>query len=142
MWRSSTLGMSDHAYTSSTGDQLSNLIPNSRISGRHSAFSACTNCVNCAGVQGWYSMPSVCIRAVISGGFTGLAIIGVLTSLISAFYYLRVVVNMYMREGDPAVESETWLNLSTGVTAVLTVALSLVPGFLFAWAYASVLKLF
>ncbi|MEP7135423.1 MAG: NADH-quinone oxidoreductase subunit N [Chloroflexota bacterium] len=81
-------------------------------------------------------------RAVLSGGFTGLAIIGVVTSLISAFYYLRVVVNMYMREGDPVTESETWLNLSTGVTAVLTVALSLVPGFLFAWASAAVLKLF
>jgi NADH-quinone oxidoreductase subunit N len=81
-------------------------------------------------------------RAVLSGGFTGLAIIGVVTSLISAFYYLRVVVNMYMREGDPTIERETWLNLSTGVTAVLTVALSLVPGFLFAWASAAVLKLF
>jgi len=81
-------------------------------------------------------------RAVLDGGFTGLAIIGVLTSLISAFYYLRVVVMMYMREGEPAVESETWLNLSTGATAVLTVALSIVPQFLFAWAYASVLKLF
>ena len=81
-------------------------------------------------------------RAVIAGGFTGLAIIGVLTSLISAFYYLRVVVNMYMREGDPAAERETWLDLSTGATALLTIVLSLVPGFLFAWASAAVLKLF
>jgi NADH-quinone oxidoreductase subunit N len=81
-------------------------------------------------------------RAVLSGGFTGLAIIGVLTSLISAFYYLRVVVNMYMREGDPATERETWLDLSTGATAMLTIVLSLVPGFLFAWASAAVLKLF
>ena len=40
-------------------------------------------------------------RAAIEGGFIGLAIIGVLTSLISAYYYLRVVVTMYMREGDP-----------------------------------------
>src|SRR5262245_6930287 len=38
-------------------------------------------------------------RAVIEGGFTGLAIIGVLTSLISAYYYLRVVVTMYMKDG-------------------------------------------
>jgi NADH-quinone oxidoreductase subunit N len=81
-------------------------------------------------------------RAVLSGGFTWLAIIGVVTSLISAFYYLRVVVNMYMREGDPATERETWLDLSTGATAVLTIVLSLVPGFLFAWASAAVLKLF
>ena len=81
-------------------------------------------------------------RAVLAGGFTWLAIIGVVTSLISAFYYLRVVVNMYMREGDPATERETWLDLSTGATAVLTIVLSLVPGFLFAWASEAVLKLF
>jgi len=81
-------------------------------------------------------------RAAIDGKFYGLAIIGVVTSLISAFYYLRVVVNMYMREGDPVIENETWLNLSTGATAVLTVALSLVPGFLFAWASEAILKLF
>ena len=81
-------------------------------------------------------------RAVLSGGFTGLAIIGVVTSLVSAFYYLRVVVNMYMREGDPATERETWLDLSTGATALLTIGLSLAPGFLFAWASAAILKLF
>jgi hypothetical protein len=34
----------------------------------------------------------------------------VVTSLISAFYYLRVVVNMYMKEGDPVVEREFWLD--------------------------------
>ena len=81
-------------------------------------------------------------RAVIDGGFLWLAIIGVLTSLISAFYYLRVVVNMYMRDGEPVTERETWLDLSTGATAVITVVVSLVPGFLFAWASEAVLKLF
>jgi len=58
-------------------------------------------------------------RTVLQGGFTGLALIGVLTSLVSAYYYLRVVVIMYMREGD-----------------------SLFAGPLFAWASQSVLKLF
>lgn len=81
-------------------------------------------------------------RSVIAGGFTGLAIIGVLTSLISAYYYLRVVVFMYMRDGEPGIERETWLGLTTGATAILTVVLSLVPQFLFAWASAAVLKLF
>ena len=81
-------------------------------------------------------------RSVIDGGFIWLAIIGVLTSLISAFYYLRVVVNMYMREGDPATEQETWLGLTTGAMAVITVVVSLVPQFLFAWASEAVLKLF
>ena len=81
-------------------------------------------------------------RAVIDGGFYGLAIIGVLTSLISAFYYLRVVVTMYMKDGEPETERESFLDLTTGATALLTVALSLVPQFLFAWASAAVLKLF
>ena len=81
-------------------------------------------------------------RAVIDGGFYGLAIIGVLTSLISAYYYLRVVVIMYMRDGEPKTERESFLDLTTAATALATVVLSLVPQFLFAWASNAVLKLF
>jgi NADH-quinone oxidoreductase subunit N len=81
-------------------------------------------------------------RAAIQGQFYLLAVIGVLTSLISAYYYLRVVVTMYMREGEPETTSEPWLNLTWGVTAILTVLVSLVPAPLFAWASQAVLKLF
>jgi NADH-quinone oxidoreductase subunit N len=81
-------------------------------------------------------------RAVMAGGFTWLAIIGVVTSLVSAYYYLRVVVTMYMKDGEPVIERETWLGLTTGVTAVVTVVVSLVPQPLFAWASEAVLKLF
>ncbi|MCA1900369.1 MAG: NADH-quinone oxidoreductase subunit N [Chloroflexi bacterium] len=81
-------------------------------------------------------------RAAVEGGFTGLAIIGALTSLVSAYYYLRVVVNMYMREGDPTVEREPWLDITAAVTAVATVALSVVPQWLFLLAGSAVLKLF
>ncbi len=81
-------------------------------------------------------------RAVIAGGFTWLAIIGVLTSLISAYYYLRVVVVMYMRDGEPVAERETWLDMTTALTALVTVLVSFVPQFLFAWASSAVLKLF
>lgn len=80
-------------------------------------------------------------RAVIDGGFYGLAIIGVLTSLVSAYYYLRVVVIMYMRDGDPQTQREPFLDFTTITTAVATVVLSLVPQFLFAWASTAVLKL-
>jgi NADH-quinone oxidoreductase subunit N len=80
-------------------------------------------------------------RAVIDGGFYGLAIIGVLTSLVSAYYYLRVVVVMYMRDGEPQTEREPFLDLTTIATAVLTVAISLVPQFLFGWASTAVLIL-
>lgn len=81
-------------------------------------------------------------RAAIQGQFYVLAIIGVLTSLISAYYYLRVVVTMYMQEGDPETTSEPWLNLTWGATAVLTVLVSLIPAPLFDWASQAVLKLF
>jgi NADH-quinone oxidoreductase subunit N len=81
-------------------------------------------------------------RAVIAGGFTGLAIIGVVTSLISAYYYLRVVVTMYMKDGEPETVRETWLGFTTAVTAVITVVFSLLPQSLFAWASEAVLKLF
>ncbi|MCC6300939.1 MAG: NADH-quinone oxidoreductase subunit N [Anaerolineales bacterium] len=81
-------------------------------------------------------------RAVLDGGFVWLAIIGVLTSIVSAFYYLRVVVIMYMKDGEPTVEREPWLDLTTAVTALVTVVVSLVPQFLFAWASEAVLKLF
>ncbi len=47
---------------------------------------------------------------MIEGGYIGLALIGVLTSLVSAYYYLRVVVMMYMRPGEPEIRHEPWLN--------------------------------
>jgi len=79
-------------------------------------------------------------RAAIAGGFTGLALIGVITSLVSAYYYLRVVVNMYMREGELTAEREPWLGFTTAVTAVLTVALSFVPQWLFLLASTAVFR--
>jgi NADH-quinone oxidoreductase subunit N len=77
-------------------------------------------------------------RSAIEGGFIGLAIIGVLTSVISAYYYLRVVVNMYMKEGDPTVENETWLGFTTAITALIIVIVSLVPNILFLLASTAV----
>jgi NADH-quinone oxidoreductase subunit N len=79
-------------------------------------------------------------RSVIAGGFTGLALIGVLTSLVSAYYYLRVVVNMYFREGDPTIEREPGLAFTTAVAAVATVVFSFVPQWLFLLASTAVLK--
>jgi NADH-quinone oxidoreductase subunit N len=81
-------------------------------------------------------------RTAIQGGFIGLAIIGVLTSLISAYYYLRVVVTIYMREGEPESTHEPWLDLTWGLTALATVLLSFLPMALFAWASGAMLKLF
>ena len=38
--------------------------------------------------------------AAIGSGYYGLAIIGVLSSVVSVFFYLRIVVMMYMTERD------------------------------------------
>jgi NADH:ubiquinone oxidoreductase subunit 5 (subunit L)/multisubunit Na+/H+ antiporter MnhA subunit len=40
-------------------------------------------------------------RAALDAGLIWLALVGALTSLVSAYYYLRVVVMMFMRPGEP-----------------------------------------
>jgi NADH-quinone oxidoreductase subunit N len=67
-------------------------------------------------------------RSVVDAGLIGLALVGVITSLISAYYYLRVVVVMYMQDGEPEVRSEGWLNATLWVTGVGTFLLGIVPG--------------
>jgi NADH-quinone oxidoreductase subunit N len=81
-------------------------------------------------------------NTVIKGGFVGLALIGVLTSLVSAFYYLRVVVIMYMRDGQPVVRNENWVRLTAGLAAIGTVVLALVAWPLFNWATQAMLLVF
>jgi NADH-quinone oxidoreductase subunit N len=72
----------------------------------------------------------------------GLALIGVATSLVSAYYYLRVVVVMYMKSGDVQPRSELWLNGAVGLTAAVTLLLGILPSPLFNLASRSVLMLF
>jgi NADH-quinone oxidoreductase subunit N len=81
-------------------------------------------------------------RAVIEGGIYWLAVVGVLTTLVSAYYYLRVVFTMYMKDGDPQITREFWLEFAIGASAVLTVVLSLMPQPVFDWASQAVMKLF
>jgi NADH-quinone oxidoreductase subunit N len=80
-------------------------------------------------------------RTVLEGGYVGLALIGVITSLISAYYYLRVVVFMFMRDGEPVARSETWLNLTAGAAALATLLLIIFAGPLFQLASQAMLLL-
>jgi len=66
-------------------------------------------------------------QAVIDSELVGLALIAILTSLISAYYYLRVVVVMYMRSGEPEVRSEGFLNATVWLTGVFTLLFGLLP---------------
>lgn len=79
-------------------------------------------------------------RTAIEGGLVGLAVIGVLTSLVSAYYYLRLVIIMYFRDGDPSIRSEGWLNLTVAASAVVVVVFSLFSSPLFEWAAGAVVK--
>ncbi len=81
-------------------------------------------------------------RAVISGGYVPLAIIALLTSLVSAYYYLRVVVMMYMRDGEPAPSKDAWIQIAAIGAAALVLIFSILPGPLFNWAAAAGLTLF
>jgi NADH-quinone oxidoreductase subunit N len=67
-------------------------------------------------------------RAALDANLYWLAIVGVVTSLISAYYYLRVLVVMYMQEGDPILRSEVLLNTTVVLSALATVLFGLLPG--------------
>jgi NADH-quinone oxidoreductase subunit N len=81
-------------------------------------------------------------RSVIDGGFVWLAIIGVLTSLVSAYYYLRVVIYMYMQEGEPVAQRDNWVYLTAGLTGVGMIVLGIFSLPLLNWAYQAALSAF
>jgi len=80
-------------------------------------------------------------RTTLQGGYVSLALIGLLTSLVSAYYYLRVVVIMYMRAGEPEVQGGLWINFTAFAAALTVVGLSFVPGPLFDMVAQALLKL-
>ncbi len=79
-------------------------------------------------------------RTAVQGGFTGLALVGLLTSLVSAYYYLRVVVFMYFRPGEPVFTRDAWVALTAVVAAVAVILFSLLPTPLFTWAAQALMR--
>ena len=67
--------------------------------------------------------------AAIKANMTWLAILGVLTSLVSVYYYLRLVVLMYFREGDADLDHSVPLAsmIALVVAATLIVVLGVYP---------------
>jgi NADH-quinone oxidoreductase subunit N len=74
------------------------------------------------------------IDAVLSSGYTGLAILMVLASVVGAYYYLRVIWYMYFEEAeDQAVlQASTDTRVVLSLNAVAVLALGIVPGWLWA----------
>lgn len=59
-------------------------------------------------------------RAAIHSHLTGLTIIALLNSVVSVYYYLKIVVAMYMHEGKPEVEAAS-IPMSLRIALVVTV---------------------
>jgi len=83
--------------------------------------------------------------AAVKAGYAWLAIIGVLTSVVSVFFYLRVVVMMYMTPSEtpmrlPAVPKMAGLALV--VSAVLVFYLGILPTRVLDWAARSISTIF
>jgi len=81
---------------------------------------------------GFFAKAYVILAAVQAGGAVGvLAVIAVLNAAVAAFYYLRVVVYMFMREPQtdaPALTHSRLLWGGLAVATALTIVLGLVPG--------------
>jgi NADH-quinone oxidoreductase subunit N len=91
-------------------------------------------------VAKWYIF-----NAAIQENLIALAILGVLTSVVSVFFYLRIVVQMYMTEDEapghrPAVPALALTGIVIALTAVFY--LGVLPGRLISIAAASVASIF
>jgi NADH-quinone oxidoreductase subunit N len=77
-------------------------------------------------------------KAALSADLVWLTILGLLSSAVAAYYYLRIIVVMYMHE--PTETSDTLQPLTAGVqttlwvSAVATLILGIFPGFVLDFA--------
>jgi len=81
-------------------------------------------------------------QVAIKAGYMWLAVVGVATSLISAFYYLRVVQVMWMKPGEGAATLSRATNVVVGLTALATFIVGLAPDPLFSLARSALLAIF
>jgi len=85
------------------------------------------------------------LLASVEAGLEWLAVIIVLNAALAAFYYLRVIVYMYMREpeDDPAeIDSSPSGSLALGISVVGVLVLGLFPGAVLALLEVSAASLF
>ena len=86
------------------------------------------------------------LQGAVEADLGWLAVLLVVTSVVSAFYYLRVIVQMFMSDPEAEAESDgspsaVVADLHTTVitaTAGATLALGIVGGGILAWAQSSV----
>jgi NADH-quinone oxidoreductase subunit N len=83
--------------------------------------------------------------AAIKAGYTWLAIVGVLTSVISVFFYLRIVVMMYMTPSTTSLSIPATPKVAGAAlvaSAIIVVYLGILPTQVLNWAAASIGSIF
>jgi len=89
---------------------------------------------------GGFSGKFYVFRAAIEADLLWLAIIGVITSVVSGYYYLRVVYLMFMHEGQGEINAKAALNTAVAVTVAATLLLGFLPGTWFDFARSAALQ--
>jgi NADH-quinone oxidoreductase subunit N len=88
---------------------------------------------------GGFSGKLYVFRAAVDADLVWLAVVGVITSVVSGYYYLRVVYLMYMQEGQGEVSSHGLLNTAVALTVLGTLLLGFLPGTWFELARSAIL---
>lgn len=79
--------------------------------------------------------------AALQANLIGLVIVGVLNSAVAAYYYLRIIIVMYMREPreqTPVAPVPPGLGLALGLSLAVTIYLGVLPGKVLEYAGRSV----
>ncbi len=82
-------------------------------------------------VTGGFFAKFYVFSAALQSNLVGLTIIGVINSAIAAYYYLRVIVYMYMREervGAPVARIPAGLGIGLAISLIATIYLGVLPG--------------
>ena len=72
------------------------------------------------------------LSAAVGNGYIWLVLIAVINTLLSAYYYLRLIVNMYMKNEEGSVKA-TYSSINQvfiGLLAFMILLLGITPGFL------------
>jgi NADH-quinone oxidoreductase subunit N len=111
------------------------------------AALALTTCLfSLAGVPPFlgFSAKFMIFRAAVNEGFVWLAVVGVVNSLISVFYYLRVIYVLYMQRlprREPEFQPSFQLTAAAAVAALGVLLLGIYPAWLISAAESAILAL-
>ena len=76
--------------------------------------------------------------AAMEGGYVWLTVIAVIMSAVSLYYYFRIVVQMFMKDGSDAEPAtlihDRWTEVMIAVCAVITLLVGIYPGPVVNWA--------